>query len=53
MSCSGTQGQWTIDGLFTGLSSGSHTVELWLTGDAASCADNLGNFGNTVLVTEF
>jgi len=46
-------GAWTINALFTGLSAGPHTVQLWLRGTATSCMSNSGNFDHTVLVTEF
>jgi len=46
-------GAWTIDALFSGLSAGPHTVQLWLRGNATSCIINNGNFIHTVLVTEF
>ncbi len=39
-------------GLFTGLSSGVHTVEIWLRGSSSYCGLNSGDFGQTVIVTE-
>ncbi len=45
-------GPWNIDALFTGLSAGAHTVQLWLRGNSTSCMNNPGNFTYTMLVTE-
>ena len=43
---------WVAQGIFEGLSTGSHDVELWVRGVATSCIDNEFNFNHTVLVTE-
>ena len=37
---------------FPNLSSGSHSVEIWVRGGATSCSLNRGNFGQQVLVEE-
>lgn len=37
---------------WTGLAAGTHTVSIWLRGNAASCNDNGGNFQRAVIVTE-
>ncbi len=42
----------SVTGLFTGLASGDHTVEIWLRGSSSYCGLNSGDFGQTVIVTE-
>lgn len=48
----GAESPVSVTARFPNLSSGSHSVEIWVRGSATSCSLNRGNFGQQVLVEE-
>jgi hypothetical protein len=45
-------GSYFTQGLFQDLSAGSHSVELWVRGNATACENNDGDFGHDVFAIE-
>ena len=45
-------GSYFIQGVFTELGAGDHTLELWLRGNATECTNNPGNFGHSIVAME-
>lgn len=45
-------GAYFIQGVFTELGAGDHTLELWLRGNATECVNNPGNFSHSIVAME-
>ncbi len=45
-------GSYFIQGVFTELGAGDHTLELWLRGNATECTNNPGNFSHSIVAME-